>query len=311
MMPGMHPLEPIRLASARSLIRAVFSATSSISLSGLLALGLTTATGALAQPPRPAPAIAPAAATVRPDVAACVEQPARAVLHGTLPRLAERLRAGRGATIVTIGSSSTAGAFATSIQATYPSRLAVELLRQFPGQSIRVINSGVNGEEVAEMLRRFKAQVFDYRPDLVIWQLGTNALLRGIDTDAFERGVHEGLVRIRSADTDVILMNLQFVPRVEAHAGKQQMLERIDRLAKADGVSVFDRYAVMRGWADALGSDYHLMIAPDGLHQNDWSYRCLARELANAIGDAVRRADREVAAADARGAAGIGVSARR
>ncbi|MFT4099833.1 MAG: SGNH/GDSL hydrolase family protein [Burkholderiaceae bacterium] len=274
--------------------------------------GLLAAGGALAQASPPVPlsssAIAPAAATVRPDTTTCIDQPARAALRGTLPRLAERLRDGRGATIVTIGSSSTAGAGATSIQATYPSRLAVELLRQFPGQSIRVVNSGVNGEEVAEMLRRFKIQVFDYQPDLVVWQVGTNALLRNVDAEAFERGVRDGLERIRSARSDVILMNLQFAPRVEVSAGKQQMLERIDRLAEADGVPVFDRYAVMRGWADALGRDYHLMIAPDGLHQNDSSYRCLARELASAIGDAVRRADREAAAVDPPRAGGVGPS---
>ena len=85
------------------------------------------------------------------------------------------------------GSSSTAGAGASSPLANYPSRLAVELKQQFPGHDITVLNRGVGGEEVGDMLKRFDAAIVAAKPDLVLWQLGTNSVIRGqkIDNNAF------------------------------------------------------------------------------------------------------------------------------
>jgi lysophospholipase L1-like esterase len=40
-----------------------------------------------------------------------------------------------------------------------------------------VINQGVNGEDTASMMARMDA-VLAPKPDLIIWQLGTNTLLR-------------------------------------------------------------------------------------------------------------------------------------
>ena len=85
-----------------------------------------------------------------------------------LSRLAQRLATGEPITIVAIGSSSTAGAGASTASATYPSRLAVELERHFPNRQITVINRGVNGEEVNDMVKRFDSAVA--RPRLVaVW----------------------------------------------------------------------------------------------------------------------------------------------
>ena len=95
-----------------------------------------------------------------------------------LSRVSQKLNNGEPITIVAIGSSSTAGAGASSPAANYPSRLQAELKQRFPGHPITVFNRGVNGEEVADMLKRFDAAVIAVKPDLVIWQLGTNSVLR-------------------------------------------------------------------------------------------------------------------------------------
>ena len=75
-----------------------------------------------------------------------------------LPRMARRIAAGRPARIVAIGSSSTAGAGASSPEASYPSRLEAELNRHFPGEEFSVLNRGVNGEEARDMLARLRHQ---------------------------------------------------------------------------------------------------------------------------------------------------------
>lgn len=227
-------------------------------------------------------------AAVPPRVAFQCPTPSRPIrFDQLLPRVAARLREGRPLTIVTMGSSSTAGAGASSIQTTYPARLGIELLQRYPGRVIKVINSGTNGEEVDAMLKRFQREVFAYEPDLVIWQIGTNGLLRNVEAQRFEAGVRSGIARIRSADTDVMLMDLQFVPRVEEAPGKQAMLAHIEALAREHGIALFPRHAVMRAWAQALGDDYAQMVSPDRLHLNDFSYHCLAAALADAIAAAV------------------------
>ena len=100
-------------------------------------------------------------------------------LANPLTRVAHRLITGEPITIVAIGSSSTAGAGASSPAASYPSRLAGRSHGTlFPRQKFTVINRGVNGEEAADMLKRFDAQVVVEKPDLVLWQLGTNSVIR-------------------------------------------------------------------------------------------------------------------------------------
>jgi acyl-CoA thioesterase I len=47
-----------------------------------------------------------------------------------------------------------------------------------PRQSIAVLNRGINGQEILQMLARLPEQVIQENPDLVLWQLGTNAVLR-------------------------------------------------------------------------------------------------------------------------------------
>src|SRR5262249_56761849 len=86
---------------------------------------------------------------------------------------------GHSPTIVAIGSSSTAGAGASSPDATYPSRLAVELRARFPGREIVVLNRGVNGEETTNMMARFAGDVLAAHPQLVLWQIGATSVLRG------------------------------------------------------------------------------------------------------------------------------------
>src|SRR5580700_9930602 len=52
-----------------------------------------------------------------------------------------------------------------------------ELREQFPDMKIEVINRGVGGEDAKEMLARLDKSVLAERPDLVLWQVGTNAIV--------------------------------------------------------------------------------------------------------------------------------------
>ena len=116
-----------------------------------------------------------------------------------LSRIALRVTGGLPVKIVAIGSSSTYGAGASAPTGSYPSRLEAELKAHFPGHALTVINRGVNGEEATDMLARFEAGVIAENPHLVIWQVGTNSLLRDRPLDPRALVLHEGLARLRRA----------------------------------------------------------------------------------------------------------------
>jgi lysophospholipase L1-like esterase len=229
-----------------------------------------------------APIAARAADDPRPvDVCAAPAELGR--LTDALPKTRALLQAGRPLKIVTLGSSSTAGAGASATRFSYPSRLAVELAQRYPQASIEIVNRGLNGEDAWENLKRLDAEVLPAKPDLVIWQMGTNAILHDIDYDDFDRVVQDGIDRMHAAGIEVLLMDLQYAPRVTEVPAHVRMLEHFDSIGERNHLPVFHRYAVMKFWADAMRSNYPAMLSSDGLHLNDTSYGCLAERLADAI----------------------------
>jgi len=210
-------------------------------------------------------------------------------LANPLPHIAKKLTLGEPITIVAIGSSSTAGAGASSAAATYPSRLQVELHQHFPKLSINVINRGVGGEEVPDMLARFDSAVVAAKPDLVLWQLGTNSVLRGHKLTDHGALIRTGLAKIRAADADVVLIDPQFAPKVIAKPEAESMVALISTTAKREDVDLFRRFDVMRHWRDVAHLEFETFVSPDGLHMNDWSYACMAKGLGSAIAEAAQR----------------------
>jgi len=142
---------------------------------------------------------------------------------------------------------------------------------------------------VPQMLARFAEAVIAEKPDLVIWQLGTNAVLRGHDVGKVAEDIHEGVARLKAIGIDVILIDLQFAPRVIEKADAAPMVGLISAVAKRDNVDLFRRFAVMREWSETRHVSFQQSLAPDGLHMNDWSYSCMAKLLASAIADAATR----------------------
>ena len=212
----------------------------------------------------------------------CLTSNEVARLGGSLKHFTERLMQGAPVKIVAFGSSSTAGAGATTPENNYPNRLAAELKERFPGVPVQVINRGVGGEDAREMLARLDRDVRDERPDLVLWQVGTNALLRE-DGIALEGGmIREGLARMRAAGADVVLIDPQYAPKVLKDPDAEPMVALLSLIAADKGVPVFQRFALMRRWRER-GVPFEMSLSPDLLHMNDWSYRCFARNLANAL----------------------------
>ena len=198
----------------------------------------------------------------------------------------ERIAQGKPLKIVAIGSSSTSGAGASSAAATYPGQLEAELKKQLPGLPITVLNKGIGGEEAAQMVARFDADVIDENPDLVLWQVGSNSVLRDHPTPG--EVIRQGVERLKASGTEVVLINPQYAPKILAKADVGHAVDVIMATARDEEVGLFDRFAVMRYWRESERIPFEHFLSSDLLHMNDWSYACTAKLLAAAILDGVK-----------------------
>ena len=209
-------------------------------------------------------------------------------------------------TIVAVGSSSTQGAGASAPGLAYPSRLEAALRDRFPGLDVRVINRGKGGEDVAEELARLNHDVIAERPELVIWQVGTNAVLRRDDLSVDGELIERGVAQLKESGSDVVLMDLQYAPRVLARPAYAEMEQLIATVAERTRIGLFRRFEIMRYWQAAGQADVPKMVGPDGLHMTDRSYGCLAVELAGGLARNWRAQERATPHLPAARVAGLG-----
>jgi len=237
-------------------------------------------------------AVSPVSAQSVAPTLACVAPPGFARFDAPLKRVAARISAHQPLTIVAIGSSSTFGFGASSPAMSYPSRLAVELRALRPRTSITVINRGINGETAQEMLARFDRDVFAAHPDLVLWQVGSNAVLLGKPISPTGLLIAEGLRQLKVVGFDVVLIDPQYAPKVIAAHDESDvnlMVALISTASRDMHVNLFQRFALMRYWRLTKGLPFSAFLSEDELHMNDWSYGCIAKLLARAVVEAARR----------------------
>jgi lysophospholipase L1-like esterase len=229
--------------------------------------------------------------TMTPSSMPCETPSTLSTLGRLLPSFARALRGQDEVNIVAIGSSSTEGDGASTPAASYPSRLGIALTARFPTPKINVLNLGVGGQEAPDEAARFKRDVLAEEPALVIWQVGTNAAWKDYFLDDVRAAIFRGLDHLSGTNADVVLMNPQFAPALLSQQetlmpATQQMLDIIAAIAKDSETALFRRFEIMRYWHVDRGIQFDQMISNfDGnwLHQNDWSYNCIAAALCDGL----------------------------
>jgi lysophospholipase L1-like esterase len=199
-----------------------------------------------------------------------------------LPHVARQLALGEPLRIVAFGSSSTQGVGASTPSAAYPARLEAALKRALPGLAggVTVLNRGIGGEAVDEMLARLDRDVLGEHPDLVIWQTGSNDALRGISLDHFRDETLTAVRRIREAGIDVVLMEPQWCPRFDAMPGAYRFRDAVREIGDTLDVPVIRRSTLMRDWIEQAKLSRSELFSADGLHMADRGYDLLAQAAA-------------------------------
>ena len=222
-----------------------------------------------------------------PEIPSCETSADLIVLGQRLPRLAAALRGPGDINIVAIGSSSTYGEGASPGNG-YVDKLKTAFADRFPGRTINMQNAGVNGDEAPNEAARFKKEVLSFNPALVIWQVGTNAAWKDYFLDDVGAAIMRGIDHMSGSNADLVLMNLQYAPALLQPDKKtptvatHDMLCIIETIAAEHDAALFRRFEIMRYWNLTRGIPIDQMISDfDGnwLHQNDWSYNCIAQAL--------------------------------
>jgi acyl-CoA thioesterase I len=205
----------------------------------------------------------------------------------SLPRTRARFNAKQPLNVIVIGSSSTVGLWVWNSAATYPHVMVRELSRLRPLAKIEVVNSGRIGDTIWGMVRRLQRDVLSHRPDLVVWQLGTNDVTWGGGIDGLKDEAIQGVRALKAGGADVILMDLQYAPLVLASSQYRAMQTMIAQVAQQERIGLFSRFNLMRRSIEA-GLALGALVSFDMLHNSADGYDCIGRALARAIDTAAR-----------------------
>lgn len=222
--------------------------------------------------------------------AACPVSAEHVVANGGLERSRAAVARGR-LTILAIGSSSIEGAGASRRELGFVPMLEAGLRRRLPGVEVTVVNKGIGGETTRDTADRLEREVAAARPDLVLWQLGTNDVLRDRPTDDVFADFRRGQEVLNRAGVDVALIDPQRLPdnaRNPAFRGRNPALGEISRLIDLEagrvGYAMARRFAPMSGWGGLERGG----VGPDDLHLNDQGYACWAETTAEGLAAALR-----------------------
>jgi acyl-CoA thioesterase I len=202
-------------------------------------------------------------------------------VHMQLLRLSRTLQATRSAKILVVGSSSTVGLGASSASKTYVARLEPDLESAIAGVDFEIVGRGISGEVAQGAADRMRREVEEVKPDLVIWQVGTNDALRHVAIDRFQACLRKTLSWLKAEGIDVMLINPQYGRSLIQDAYYGQVVEAISEVAHDLQIPVVDRFNTMRKLEQ--DSQSPTVLSPDNLHMNDDGYRRLAEHLTSAI----------------------------
>jgi lysophospholipase L1-like esterase len=212
-------------------------------------------------------------------------------------RLRQALHERRAARLLAIGSSSIVGVGASEPNATFPVRLEGNLETTFKGVDFDVLGRGMSGEMATATAARLREEALRFRPDLIVWQVGTNDAVNRADLGAFASLLQSTLQWLKGAGFDVVLIDPQFTEQLANDGHYVETVRTITRIARAERVRLVHRYDAMEDLASGTAAGERAprrsYLAEDRFHLNDLGYRCMAEYASRAIEAGLKLAEAE------------------
>lgn len=210
--------------------------------------------------------------------------------ESALPKVASAIKTRKRLEILVVGSGSSALPGADGVGMSYPARTEAALREALAGVTVGIKTDLRPKKTAAEAAQNF-GQIIeklppDQKPDLVIWQTGTVDAIRGVDPDDFRTALDTGIEALQKAGPEVLLMNLQYNPRMETMLSVGPYNDTIRVVGQQHEVPIFDRFSIMRHWNDA--GDFDLFGSVHGYGMAKRVHDCIGRALAAMIVEASR-----------------------
>ena len=206
-------------------------------------------------------------------------------------RIHQALHERRAARVLAIGSSSIVGVGASTPAATFTEQLETDLERVFKGADFDVIGRGMSGEVAAGTAARIRSEALQLKPDLIVWQVGTNDGVAKVDQAVFAALLTTTLRWLATYRYDVVLVDPQYVSRFATDEHYRAIVRIITEVARREHVPLVHRYEAMEDLARRqINRSY---MASDLFHLNDLGYKCMAEFAAQAIEAGVKQAEVE------------------
>jgi hypothetical protein len=190
--------------------------------------------------------------------------------------------------LLVLGTGSSVLPGATGPSRAYPARLRAALAEALPGIAINVTTDIKSRRTAADMVKALPQRLASVRPSLIVWQTGTVDAMLAVDPDSFNDTLEQGIGLAQTAGADVVLVDAQYSPRTESLIALSTYTEAMRWVALQHGVPLFNRFAVMRLWAD-LGT-FDFTGAPYKLEVAGRVHDCIGRLLADLVVDAIKPA---------------------
>jgi len=217
----------------------------------------------------------------------CIESAGAVAPDFALPHVARAVAAKR-LYVAVVGSASSdlTGPRGTNIA--YPAALEQALGSALNGVDVKVTTHARPRATAAELNEVLDGVVSGFKPALVIWQTGTADAIKGIDPDDFRAALDSGIDRVRAAQADVVFVNMQYSPRIEAMLAVSAYAETMRLVAVQRQAVLFDRFDIMKRWNEDGVFDLGGATRTTGIAEK--VHGCLGRLLAAAVVEGARMA---------------------
>lgn len=188
--------------------------------------------------------------------------------------------------ILVVGAGSSQLPGPNGVKKAYPARLQQALAERLPGIEVKVAADVKPRRTAADMVKTLEKPLSNAKPALMIWQTATVDAMQASDLDQFSQSLDRGVNIARSAGADVIFINPQYSPRTESMIALAAYVEIMRWVALQHEVPLFDRFNIMKDWADQ--GTFDLYSATKKLDMAERVHNCLGRLLAALVLEAAK-----------------------
>lgn len=194
--------------------------------------------------------------------------------------------ANKSLTILVVGAGSSQLPGPNGPPNSYPAKMQQALRGKLPGVQISVATDVKSKRTAVDMVKGLPAELAQTKPALMLWQTATVDAMQAVDPDQFSQALDKGIRKARAAGADVMFINPQYSPRTESMIALGVYVENMRWVAVQQEVPVFDRFNLMKAWADK--GTFDLYSPTKKLDMAEKVHDCIGRLLADLVLEAAK-----------------------